>query len=141
MKIYLPPRPSGRPFKSVYTFLKYYFTCLPKEYRGGFPMSYSDAECTVLQCKKGAYRSFDELVMICQTYFPDCTPEDVAKTLNKLFPKIKCSLYFCEDIRKVVVSIHDRDNPTIYDSIDEHEWDENGKGYYTPNMIKALIEQ
>lgn len=141
MKIYLKPRPSGKKFRSLYTFLKYYFTCMGADYRGGFPESYKDAACTVKQCRAGAYRSFDELVIMCQTYFNNATPELVAKALYKLFPQTKVCLYYCPDVDKVVLFMHTRSNETMYDSIYDPEWDSCGAGIHTPNMIKALIEQ
>lgn len=43
--------------------------------------TYSDKECTLVQCVAGKYRSFDDIYYLCTTYFPEMTPKDVLHEL------------------------------------------------------------
>lgn len=88
--------------------------------------TYSDEECTILECSYDRRRSFQALFEIARTYFPDIT-------INEVFESIKrkrLSYYVCRDIRKVVFHYRGRfylnnlsdfidtlDNEYIYDNI------------------------
>lgn len=95
-----------------------------------FVKTYKDNECKELECKP-ARRSFDNLVIISRTYFPEATESDIIKALVKI-EKIRC--FYCNDIRKPVFYIagqnHDIfSNDCLYDK---------GKSNYTIEMLKAL---
>lgn len=66
-----------------------------------FAPTFYDKECTLLQCRS-ANRSFEDLLEICKTYFPNTTEVDLAKTLFNLNKKIRLHSLFCIDINKVV---------------------------------------
>lgn len=43
--------------------------------------TYMDKECSKYQCEAGRYRSFDDLLELAQTYFPEVTPAELMHTL------------------------------------------------------------
>jgi hypothetical protein len=70
-----------------------------------FVETYSDSNFTLLECKK-AFRSFNALLEICQTYFPNTTAKELAKLLfdtNKFVYAL-----FCNTIDEVVFTKFDR---------------------------------
>lgn len=103
-----------------------------KDHYYGFAPTYFDAECTVQQCKS-ARRSFDDLLIICKTYFPRTTKKHLAKALYKLHTKdIYLSIFICGDIKKVVfsrVSNYQRFTKYFLRDVDSNRYD----GMYDPN--------
>ncbi len=72
-------------------------------------ITYSDPECKEVQCLANKYRSFDDILEICKTYFPNVGVKRVAKDLFNLRIKVKenegnvylnPSLVVCNDINK-----------------------------------------
>lgn len=59
-----------------------YLTCIE---------SFEDKLCTIKQCKKGKYRSIEEILEIVNTYYPSITFKKLAKILHNL--KIKKDSY------------------------------------------------
>ena len=43
--------------------------------------TYSNETCTITQCFEGKYRSFDDLLVCAQTYFPETTPKELFHSL------------------------------------------------------------
>lgn len=43
--------------------------------------TYKDEKCTDIQCAAGKYRSFDDILVTVQTYFPECTPKELLHVL------------------------------------------------------------
>ncbi len=62
--------------------------------------SYFDKECTKEQCQENKMRSFDDILELAQTYFPEITPKEVFHELitldmkstngRKYFPHLGC---------------------------------------------------
>jgi hypothetical protein len=63
-----------------------------------FPQTFFDKDCTNLQCFEKAHRSFSDILILCQTYFPETTEKNLA---NYLINK-KIDNLFCFDINKLV---------------------------------------
>jgi hypothetical protein len=64
--------------------VKEFITLLYSYHNGSYLTSvetYSDKECTVVQCKKGKYRSIDEILEILQTYYPSLSIKKLIKSL------------------------------------------------------------
>lgn len=68
--------------------------------------TYKDKECIELECGKDKFRSFDALLEIINTYYPDTTPKqlmhellvlDIRKYDKRYYPY----LIFCEDIDNI----------------------------------------
>lgn len=51
--------------------------------------TYSDKQCTVLQCQSYRQRSFDDIKILVKTYFPKTSPKVILKNLILLDPKTK----------------------------------------------------
>ena len=64
--------------------------------------TYYDPELTKLQCIRGKYRSFDEIVLISKTYFK-VSSKTVAKTIKKFLDKYGyTNLVLCDSAHKWV---------------------------------------
>ena len=74
-------------------------------YAGYFQFTYLDHECTKEEDRQRR-RSFDDLLVIARTYFPETTEEELAQVLTKT-PRMRA--LFCRDIQKVVF-VRDYDN-------------------------------
>ncbi len=91
---------------NIRDFLKLFFTVRRENDMSGVT-TYSDPECTVIQCRAGKWRSFEAVVEIVQTYFPEAHYIEIFQTLLDL--KIlnqhneTCYLYMmsCGDIRRI----------------------------------------
>ncbi len=75
-----------------------------------FPTTYSDKECTQIQCTANRMRSFDDLLDLVETYYPSITPKrliDLILTLS--FEKthegikriLKPQFSYCGGMRKI----------------------------------------
>lgn len=62
--------------------------------------TYTDKECTTLQCYKDKYRSFDETLELVHTYLPNAEIKDIIHELIVLHLDKPLYLYFyyCNDI-------------------------------------------
>lgn len=95
--------------------------------------TFSDPECTTIQCHSGKYRSFEEVLECVNTYYDELKPKDLMLILDSLVLKhpngTKRMLYtlFCETICKPVM-LFAHDYKTICDSdkkgIAKHSWEE-----------------
>lgn len=78
--------------------------------------TYYDKECTTIQCVSGKYRSFDDLMLLAKTYYPDTTPADLMRELLLLekagrhdsfgdgtCPKLTLLMGNCADINRIRV--------------------------------------
>ena len=70
--------------------------------------TYSDDACTIVQCSRKRNRSFEEIYILCKTYFPKIKEKDVVEAL--LSHKVKnkhgihrCTIIYCPTILKPVV--------------------------------------
>lgn len=60
-------------------------------------LTYSDADCTRVECSAGR-RSFEDLLCLARTYFPETTEVELMAVMKEL----KLTFYFCCDIHKIV---------------------------------------
>lgn len=65
---------------------------------GYFVTTFEDKELTKVQYHSRARRSFEDLLAISRTYFPETTEVDLMKVLIE----IKIKYYFCGSTRKIV---------------------------------------
>lgn len=78
---------------------------LIKLFLRGKYMTYSDKECTVAQCKIGAYRSITDLHQIALTRFPITSFKAILRIVIECMKEDKSvSLIYCTQIQKVVLS-------------------------------------
>lgn len=69
--------------------------------------TYSNKKCTTLQCKKGKFRSFDNVLTLVNRYFPNTTPEQLIKEMlcvkitdsNENICYLRCG--YCSTMRKI----------------------------------------
>lgn len=96
-RIYVP---FGKDYETVYGLLEHGFNDENNNsyQRGKFSRTYSNPECTQLQCTV-ARRSFGDIFYLCKTYFPNTTREEVAYNLLSI-PHMRA--IFCDDIGKLV---------------------------------------
>lgn len=72
------------------------------------PATYSDTNCTIIQCEEGKYRSVTELLELVQTYFPKTTLNDVLLIIKRLIDEGHyIALVWCTVVNKVVVKYVD----------------------------------
>ncbi len=104
MKIYTKIEEKYR--GNIYEYLKAGFTH-PGQGVLKFVETYQDEECTITECHP-ARRSFEDLIEICKTAFPECTEKDVACVIMEMGkdPKNFVSTFFCPDIHKPVFFIN-----------------------------------
>lgn len=138
MSIYL--KKDGTEFTNVYDLLKFGYTQYgEKSWGERFVKTYSDPECTQLECK-AARRSFDDLLTISRTYFPETTEVELAKTLEQLRKERVVFCLFCPDIERVVFY---RSTGYGHDSfkngVNENYHDREGTSNYSLNTILGLI--
>lgn len=108
------------------------------------PATYSDAECTVLQCREGAYRSVTELLEIVQTYFPKTTLEGLLKIIMKVIEQNKnVELIWCTQVKKVVLKYNTNSGLqkeqfiTKY-SLDRYKDTKGDDGYSISDYLKII---
>lgn len=77
-------------------------------------ITYSDPECTQIECKADKYRSVDDIVDIVHTYFPDATEKEIFNTLIRYRVRYKgrnhrIRLVNCNDIKRPTVFFYDNE--------------------------------
>jgi hypothetical protein len=69
---------------------------------GRVKLTFNDPECLCEEFRK-AYRSFPDIYLICKTYFPEVTQEEVKKAIITLgHSYYEVGTLFCNDIKKWV---------------------------------------
>lgn len=69
--------------------------------------TYSNETCTITQCFEGKYRSFDDLLICAQTYFPETTPKElfhsllVADITSSIGEKLYLHMSNCSSIGRI----------------------------------------
>ena len=119
MKLYINNEEVLKHKDDLYEFVKTYY----EEYT---PATYTKEDCNLnsLQCTKGKYRSFQDMLYLCQTYFPDTTDKQLAVVWRQLYKNKIIDVLWCYDIHKV--TSHCNDYPECWNySNDEIEKDEN----------------
>lgn len=110
-----------------------------------FSETYSDDEFTVLECKK-AFRSFNALLEICQTYFPNTTAKELAKLLFDT--KDLAFAMFCSTIHEVVftkfeIDDDDEDSDNMFYRLEQNaNYDTKGiSGISFKDIYKLSIDE
>lgn len=105
------------------------------------PATYSNRECTVEQCKKGAFRSVTEILEIVQTYFPKTTLEDILRIINSLISENnQIALIWCTQVKKVVLKYttnQEKEFVTTY-SISRFKDTKGVDGYSISDYLKII---
>lgn len=135
MAIYLKI-PEGKKFRSIEELLMYGYT-QHGGYINYFTTTYKDKECTIQQCHSNASRSFEDLLEICQTYFPSTTKKRLAQMMYRTFERTKFSPTFCDNIDKVVFDIF-KTETKFGESMPKFQYNKKGKGQYSFNDILKL---
>lgn len=133
-KIYLK---TDKKFKSVQDLLEYGFISRFNAH-GYFVITYSDPECTIIQCS--AYRrSFEDLLAIAKTYFPSTTEVRLMNVLKKMLNG-QLKFYRCSSIKKIVFHKSgsfslDTDNFSGYNDLPFC------KSTYTPSQLSEIYQK
>lgn len=108
---------------------------------GKFKITYYDLELTSQECHS-ARRSFEDLLSICQTYFPETSEKELAKTLLEINNNIGLYSIYCSDIEKAVFRRNSGAKGKDYfiTNFLTKERDEKGRGEYSINEILNLME-
>lgn len=105
-----------------------------------FHRTYKDKECTIEECHP-ARRSFEDLLKICKTYFPNTTEVELALTLEKLRIDKKISCLYCNTINKLVFISHKSSAELSFTCyVHKSEINTKGNGKYCLKDILNLIE-
>ena len=104
MAIYVKFAEENKP-KTVREFLNKFFSSHKENYIRNVE-TYSDKECTILQCKADKYRSFDDIFELVKTYYPIVSIGTIFKILLTLKPEHNQSTYnlfmmSCSGIKKI----------------------------------------
>ena len=104
MAIYVKFAEESKP-KTVREFLHKFFSSYKEQYLRNVK-TYSDKECTILQCNSDKYRSFDDIFELVKTYYPTVSIGTIFKILLTLKPKHNQSTYnlfmmSCKNIKKI----------------------------------------
>ena len=133
MKLYINNEDVLKYRCNLYEFVKNY-------YKQNQPATYETEDCKLisLQCQKGCNRSFQDMLWLCQTYFPETTAKELAKIWRKLYDEKITEVFFCSDINKVV-SHHDS-YPGCWqsDDYDDAGWDYECAYGWSKNSIYDL---
>lgn len=105
---------------------------------GRFVETYHDEDCNIRQCRE-ANRSFEDLLEISQTYFPETTPKILIDTLQEIHNTeggLVCM--FCSDIDKPVFYKYSNTYSLFYYVSDGSK---KGNSPYCVNDFKELLNQ
>jgi hypothetical protein len=120
--------------------VKEFITLLYSYHNGSYLTSvetYSNKECTVIQCKKGKYRSIDEILEILQTYYPSLSIKKLIKSLydtkimrNEDNKEYTFHSIYCSQIVKTT---------TLFTSFSSNGSSENkGNSLYSPDQLNGI---
>lgn len=125
------------PITSLATMLECLFTNPDGSPRLFANPTYLDIECTVVECT-GSRRSFEDLLVLANTYFPGTTEEDLMKAIIE----VNLGYLYCPDIKKIVFCVY----PTklTKENLDEAiDWDKPycNEETFTPDRLMAVYSQ
>ena len=95
-KIYIK-HDKGSPFTSVKDVIYALFRNGDGQRRSYAMVTYSDEACERAECF-GGRRSFEDLLCLAKTYFPETTETELMDVMKEL----ELTFYFCSDIHKIV---------------------------------------
>lgn len=101
--------------ETIPEFLAKFFSCTHMNDRRTNVETFSDEACTTLQCSAGRFRSFDDVLILVNTYYPETSPKDLMHILLSLDLKTKAGrqLYLhmgdCSTIQRIrMLFYHER---------------------------------
>lgn len=103
--------------ETISEFLTKFFSCMYMNDRRTNVETYSNEACTIIQCSANRYRSFDDVLILVNTYYPGTSPKDLMHILLSLNLKSKIGeqLYLhmgdCSTIRRIRMLFY-RERPT-----------------------------
>jgi hypothetical protein len=75
--------------------------------QGTSPVSYSNPECTLVQCEKGKFRSITEIHQLTLSRFPKTTFEGVVRIIYSLIEEdANIVMVYCTQVNKVVLKYY-----------------------------------
>jgi len=118
--------------------IKKFLTLFFSEYKGNYLTNvetYSDIDCKDIQCSAKRYRSFDDMLLIVNTYYKNVSAEKLINILYNLNIKDKrVHVIYCNNINKVTL-LFNNSYPTISNS------DTNkGIGKYSQKELSEMIK-
>jgi hypothetical protein len=72
--------------------------------------TYYDEEFTSIQCYAGSRRSFEDLLCIANTYYPETTEEQLMQAIVN----VDLAYYYCSDINKIVFHYAGSHKPSLH---------------------------
>jgi len=108
--------------------------------RGVSYTSYTNPECTNIQCENGKYRSLTELHSIVLSRFPSTTFEAIVRIVFDMIEKeTTVILVFCTTVQKVVVMYKDNKSASwISNHSKKYYYDNVGVDGYSLRMIEEI---
>lgn len=123
--------------ESLYEFLKIFF----KFERYHCHPTYYDKDFRFEQCRP-ARRSFEDLLALSKTYYPNTTEKELIEILHKLNEDDQVVASFCGDIEKLVF-LYIGNNPpgNLFHDIEAEYRDEQGLGKYSVNILNFIYNE
>lgn len=85
--------------------------------RGKSYVTYSDPQCTQIQCEKGKFRSVTEIHSIVMSRFPKTSLEAIVRIINELIDEDACiTMIWCTQVNKVVLRYYNSATKTYMSS-------------------------
>lgn len=108
--------------------------------RGVSYTSYSNPECTIIQCENGKYRSLTELHAIVCARFPKTSFEAIIRIIFEMIEKENSIvLVFCTTVQKVVVKYEPNKTARWISAYSEKNFSDTiGVDGYSLNSIKKI---
>lgn len=125
---------------TLYEFLKHCFSIEGNS--GCFVPTYTDKECTILECRV-ARRSFEALLEISQTYYPKCSEKALARIIYKLNDLDNLYAYPCGTVKNIVFKIAPESTTKVdlWKSMGSIKMDWKDAGKYTQRDIMFLAKK
>lgn len=101
-----------------------------------FVTTFKDEACKDEDCYP-ARRSFNDLLWICRTYFPETTEEQLAKVLKELYEERSVRGLYCPNIHKIVfIGTEGTSMDFMHNASDRHHHADEYTGSYIENLLK-----
>jgi len=116
---------------------------IKKFLKGKVINSYSDADCNILQCEGGRFRSITELHQMCQARFPKTSFEAIVRIVKELIDEDACvSMVWCTQINKVVLKYFDRATKSYMTKMSrENYYNSKGVDGYSLSDYEQIIDK
>lgn len=104
------------------------------------PSTYYDKECLKTQCVTGKYRSFEDIVEIAKTYYPNISDKSVAKCIKE---NGKFSFLYCNAVKNWTMpkGISNCEIPFLWDYGNCKNFTDKIGDKYSFDMIQELMNK